>query len=209
MSDPNNPFKINTDFDWQESKDLLDKSNGTGKYAPREPHPVLETPATRKNRIITGFDVNEFKAKLGNDVARPVYFRVMFGPTFMSTEDVRVMAFLCNQAQLPARQYATIDYTTHGPIMKMPYQNMYDDVVMSLYCKEDMGVKSIFQAWQDKICNNFGTNEFQYLDDYTTTVGIALPFAVDVGSAVTEIGKEKLQAYKERFAPEYEKGTQR
>ena len=49
-------------------------------------------------------------------------------------------------------------------------------------------------------------NGARRLIGYTTTVGVALPFAVDVGSAVTEIGKEKLQAYKERFAPEYEKG---
>jgi hypothetical protein len=49
-------------------------------------------------------------------------------------------------------------------------------------------------------------NGARRLIGYTTTVGVALPFAVNVGSAVTEIGKEKLQAYKERFAPEYEKG---
>ena len=49
-------------------------------------------------------------------------------------------------------------------------------------------------------------NGARRLIGYTTTVGIALPFAVDVGSAVTEIGKEKLQAYRDRFAPKYEKG---
>ena len=49
-------------------------------------------------------------------------------------------------------------------------------------------------------------NGARRLIGYTTTVGVALPFAVDVGSAVTEISKEKLQAYRDRFAPEYEKG---
>ena len=49
---------------------------------------------------------------------------------------------------------------------------MYDDVVMSFYCKEDMGVKSLFQQWQNKIVHNYGSNEFQYLDDYKASIAI-------------------------------------
>ena len=41
---------------------------------------------------------------------------------------------------------------------------------------------------------------------YTTTVGVALPMMYDLGKIITEIPDEVLKAYKERFAPEYEKG---
>ena len=41
---------------------------------------------------------------------------------------------------------------------------------------------------------------------YITTVGIALPTAKKMGQVATEIGDEVLDAYADRFAPEFEKG---
>ena len=41
---------------------------------------------------------------------------------------------------------------------------------------------------------------------YTTTVGIALPMAKKMGMMATEIPEKVLNAYRDRFAPEYEKG---
>ena len=116
------------------------------------------------------FNVNEFRAKIKGALASPANFRVLITGAVVDSDDSRTLALLCNQAQLPARQFATIDYTTHGPIMKMPYQNMYDDVVMSFYCKENMNVKGLFQEWQNFICDNNSTNEFSYLDSYTTDI---------------------------------------
>jgi hypothetical protein len=41
---------------------------------------------------------------------------------------------------------------------------------------------------------------------YTTTVGVALPTAKKIGQVATEISDEVLDAYANRFAPEFEKG---
>ena len=126
-----------------------------------------------RSKISKGFNVDQFKARIGGHLASPARFEVFLSrPGAKDSEEVRYMAFLCNQAQLPARQFATVDYTTHGPIMKMPYQNMYDDVVMSFYCKETMTVKQIFQDWQNSICDNDGNNNFNYLQDYATNIVI-------------------------------------
>ena len=119
------------------------------------------------------FNINEFRSRIGNGLAAPSRFRVLLaGAPGVDTEEARILAILCNQAQLPARQFATIDYTTHGPIMKMPYQNMYDDVVMSFYCKETMEVKRFFQRWQNDICDNGQDAQFNYLNEYVSDIFI-------------------------------------
>jgi len=41
---------------------------------------------------------------------------------------------------------------------------------------------------------------------YTTTVGVTLPFAKKMGQMATEIDDKVLNAYRDRFAPEFEKG---
>ena len=41
---------------------------------------------------------------------------------------------------------------------------------------------------------------------YTTTVGVTLPFAKKMGMMATEIPEKVLDAYRDRFAPEFEKG---
>ena len=117
-------------------------------------------------------NINQFKSRIGGELAHPAYFRVMFAGAIVKSEEARVLAFLCNQAQLPGRAFATIDYTTHGPIRKIPYQNIYDDVVMSFYVKQDMGAKELFQEWQNFICDNNTDNEFNYFDDYVTDIVI-------------------------------------
>ena len=95
------------------------------------------------------FNIDTFKANLGGTLASPANFRVLLTGSIFKTADVKMIAFLCNQAMLPGRQFATTDYTTHGPTIKMPFQSIYDDIVLSFYCKEDMELKSMFQSWQN------------------------------------------------------------
>jgi len=117
------------------------------------------------------FNLNEFKAKLdGQLLANPAYFRVLFTGSIVRSDEASLLAVLCNQAQLPGRSFVTNEYTTHGPIRKVPYQNIYDDVVLSLYCREDMGTFKIFQEWQNYIVNSSSANEFSYFDDFTSDI---------------------------------------
>jgi len=116
------------------------------------------------------FNVQAFKAQLeGKALADPAKFRVLFSGAILETETTRGLAMLCNQATLPGRSFSTQEYTTHGPMRKVPYQNIYDDVTLSIYCKENMDQPRIFQEWQNFICDNT-FNEFSYPDDYTSDI---------------------------------------
>ena len=119
---------------------------------------------------LNGFDVNEFKSRIGGHLASPANFRVLMSGAILDSDGSRLLSLLCNQAQLPGRSFATNEITTHGPIRKQPYQSIYDDIVFSLYCQEDMGIKELFQEWQSYIQDNSSTNEFSYFDDYVTDV---------------------------------------
>ena len=117
------------------------------------------------------FNINEFKAKLdGQLLANPAFFRVLFTGSIVRSDEASLLAVLCNQAQLPGRSFSTNEYTTHGPIRKIPYQNIFDDVVLSLYCREDMGSFKIFQEWQNYIVDPGAANEFSYFDDFTSDI---------------------------------------
>ena len=116
------------------------------------------------------FNIDEFRSRVGGALASPANFRVLFTGAIVDSDGSRLLSLLCNQAQLPGRSFGTNEYTTHGPIRKMPYQSIYDDMVLSIYCKEDMGVKVLFQEWQNFIQDNNATNEFSYFDDYVSDI---------------------------------------
>ncbi len=75
------------------------------------------------------FDVNEFKSRIGGRLSSPANFRVLMSGAIVDADGSRLLSLLCNRAQLPGRNLATNEYTTHGPIRKVPYQNIYDDIV--------------------------------------------------------------------------------
>jgi len=114
------------------------------------------------------FNVNEFKSRIGGHLASPANFRVLMSGAILDSDGSRLLSLLCNQAQFPGRAFATNEITTHGPIRKIPYQSIYDDIVLSLYCQEDMGIKELFQEWQSYIQDNSSSSEFSYFDDYVT-----------------------------------------
>jgi len=114
------------------------------------------------------FNVNDFKARIGGRLASPANFRVLFSGAILKGGSDRMLALLCNSTQLPGRSLDTNEYTTHGPIRKYPYQNVYDDVTFSFYCEESMGVSELFHEWHSFICDNNTTNEFSYYEDYVS-----------------------------------------
>lgn len=113
------------------------------------------------------FNITNFRAELGEGVASPANFRVLFSNA--TGDNNRALAYLCNAAQFPPRTFATNEYTTHGPFQKIPYQNTYDDVVISVYCKDTMAQKTFFDSWQAMIYNP-STFTFNYPDEYVTDV---------------------------------------
>ena len=118
----------------------------------------------------SGFNINEFRSNLDGKLASPTNFRVLFSGANHQGND-RMLAYLCNAAQIPSRAFSTNDYTTHGPMQKIPYQNIYDDVVISVYCKDTMAQKAFFDSWQAMVYN-YSTFTFNYPDEYVSDVVI-------------------------------------
>jgi hypothetical protein len=116
------------------------------------------------------FNVNEFKSRIGGSLASPAYFRVLFTGAIVDPDGVNLLSLLCNSAQLPSRIISTNEYTTHGPTIKLPYNSIYDDIVLGLYCTESMEVKQLFGDWMNFVHDTNSTNEFSYFDDYTSDI---------------------------------------
>jgi hypothetical protein len=117
-------------------------------------------------------DINAFKSKIGGSLASPANFRVMISGAVVDQESSRDLAILCNQAQLPGRYFQTADRVTHGPITKIPSASIFDEMILSFYCQEGMGVYELFTDWQSYIQDNTASNEFSYFDDYVSDITI-------------------------------------
>jgi hypothetical protein len=58
---------------------------------------------------------------------------------------------LCNAATLPGRGFGTADKYNHGPIRKVPYAELYDEVSTTFYMTTSMELHEYFNQWQELI----------------------------------------------------------
>jgi hypothetical protein len=116
--------------------------------------------------------IDDFKANLrGKHLASPANFRVMFSGGVLKHGPARAITYQCNQAMLPGKQFGTNEIRTYGPVRKMPYSHIFDDLQMSIYCTEDMDVKKTFDDWMNAVGDNI-TGDFNYYNNYTTDIDI-------------------------------------
>ena len=110
------------------------------------------------------FSTDEFKAQITTGLANPSTWKLSFESPPMAAAGMNVeagldgitreLSFLCNQAVVPGRHFATNEININGPIRKMPYQRIYDDIQVSIYCRTEMKERSFFEAWQKMIHSN-------------------------------------------------------
>lgn len=117
-------------------------------------------------------DINAFKSRIGGSLASPANFRVMISGAVVDGDSSRHLALLCNQAQMPGKYFQTVDRFTHGPPIKIASASIYDEMILSFYCQEGMGVYELFTDWQSYIQDNTTSNEFSYFDDYVSNITI-------------------------------------
>jgi hypothetical protein len=120
--------------------------------------------------------LNDFISKVKQDgLARNNRFLVTISPKspwkLGPTRWIQDTMLLCDQVQLPGTNFNTADLRTYGEIMKAPYERLYEDINMSFYVDTPMIVKTIFDNWMNSI-QNFGTRNFKYYDEYTSTITI-------------------------------------
>jgi hypothetical protein len=100
------------------------------------------------------FSPDEFKATaFPDDIALPCNFMMRIPTDSLGADfkDLEYLSFLCNQTVIPGRHFSTNEYTTHGPIQRMPYQSIYDQLEVSIFCRSDLLERKFFDHWQNRI----------------------------------------------------------
>tara|TARA_R110000824_G_scaffold49838_12_gene139696 strand:- start:1741 stop:2619 length:879 start_codon:yes stop_codon:yes gene_type:complete len=116
------------------------------------------------------FSVDAFKAHTQHGLAEGAAFALYLPaqgqiPGVGTTLSQEALSYMGHQAVLPGKHFNTTEYMDYGPIRKMPYQTMYDDLQISLFCRPQMRERKLFDAWQQFI-HNSSDYYWQYFDNY-------------------------------------------
>jgi hypothetical protein len=130
--------------------------------------------------------IEELKQQIKNGLAKPN--RYLVNITFPtpaifaqlnanSISDINAnsqsLSILCETAELPGTAIATNEDKQFGPFRKMPYVNVFNDLILIFMCDRDMLPRQVFDAWQSMIVShdNFKVG---FYDDYISTIDISL-----------------------------------
>ena len=104
-------------------------------------------------------------------VAKASHFEVQI--TGVGQSDLeRDMMFRCDTAELPGRTIATAEHRVYGPIQKIPYGTLVNDITLGFLLSEDMREKEYFERWADTIvgAGTFGQSTGKYNVEYYDTI---------------------------------------
>lgn len=83
------------------------------------------------------------------------------GPIGMLQEQISLR---CSSVTLPGRSISTTERFHHGPIRKIPYAEIYDDVQMSFIASDTLEERRFFGSWQTLIGGGDSYNMAWYSD---------------------------------------------
>lgn len=99
------------------------------------------------------FNVSDFVSNLNKTgLANPAYFMVMITPplALAGYRDIAApMQYRIESASLPTRTVLTHDQRYYGPVRRIPYGFIPQDMVASVILSEDMREREFFNTWQD------------------------------------------------------------
>lgn len=76
----------------------------------------------------------------------------------------------CSNVELPGRGFSTVEQYHHGPIRKVPYAELYDDVTTEFYATDSLTERKFFNDWQLLIAGE--DYYFAYYKDFVGSVVI-------------------------------------
>lgn len=80
--------------------------------------------------------------------------------------------FMCVQTSLPGISVATNEPRHYGPVVKVPYSKIFEDISMTFLCTSKNYVeRRFFDAWIESVCN-YSNHDFNYLNEYVGTAEI-------------------------------------
>jgi hypothetical protein len=137
------------------------------------------------------FNVNEFRAQLVGDGARPNLFQVsMPFPSFASPENAQQkLTFMCKSAQLPGSTLGVVPVQYFGRELKFAGNRTFADWTVTIINDEDFSVRNAFERWMNGI-NGHSLN--------IRNPGAQTPTSYSVDSNVVQYGKngDEIKRYK-------------
>jgi hypothetical protein len=99
------------------------------------------------------FNVNEFRAQMVGDGARPNLFEVsMPFPAFSAPENAQTkLTFMCKTAQLPGSTLGVVPVQYFGRELKFVGNRTFTDWTISVINDEDFIVRNAFERWMNGI----------------------------------------------------------
>lgn len=116
-----------------------------------------------------GLSIKELKASLSKypllDLSK--YEVMITGP--LGTLD-REISLRCTSVVLPGRGFSTTELFTHGPVRKIHYMELYDDIQLSFIASDVLKERDFFNQWQRLMSGNASWNMAWYEDIIGTVV---------------------------------------
>jgi len=81
------------------------------------------------------------------------------------------MAYLCEAAEFPGRQFVNIDLRYDGPNQKFPVQTNYEDITLTFVCRGKNYEREFFDNWMNLISSPTDF-VFNYKDSYACDIDI-------------------------------------
>lgn len=128
------------------------------------------------------FNVNQFRAQLVGDGARPNLFEVsMPFPSFSSPENAQQkLTFMCKSAQLPGATLGVIPVQYFGRELKFAGNRTFADWTITIINDEDFVIRNAFERWMNGI-NSHSLN--------LRTPAAITPSGYTVDGSVTQFAK--------------------
>ena len=166
----------------------IEKSNELiGPQATSKPKDAAKQFVTNRSPVVereydpaSGFNVKNLVGSLSNSgVAKTSDFQVLISPPpGLNQSYPRELMYRAETVELPGRTIATIEhrFTNYGPLNKVAYGAMYQDVSISFILSEDMREKVYFEQWQQLMADTaptaLGNFNAKYFNDYVGTIEI-------------------------------------
>lgn len=120
------------------------------------------------------FSVNDFRSSFVAEPQSSGFFevRVLNAPTILPSTIARDLVYRCQNAELPGRTLATADRITAGPIRKVAYGSIYDEITLSFIVSGTMDERNYFSSWQHYIHDPTDVSDVAYYSEYVGTIQI-------------------------------------
>lgn len=120
------------------------------------------------------FNTNEFRSSFRQEPAKPNQYevRLLSLPDTIPLNEYANMVYRCEGAEFPGKTIGTTEYKDYGPVRKIAYGALYNDIQLTFILDGDMGEKSVFDSWHTFIVDNETGSDVKYYDEYIGEVEI-------------------------------------